>query len=256
MRPVTLHGVPFAAQTLPEAIDAMLGAATERRRLRAHFCNVHTLVESQADAALRGVYLSADMVTMDGMPIVWLARVRGHREAERVTGPDVMAAICDRGRALGLRHYFVGGQPGVPEALRDRLSAHYPGLQVVGLESPPFRQLTPAEDQALVDRINAAKPDVVWIGLGAPKQEYWAVEHAGRLEASLLLPVGAAFDFHSGRIRRAPTWMRHAGLEWLFRLAADPRRLWRRYAVTNTRFALMLLDDVVRGRGRSGTTGS
>jgi N-acetylglucosaminyldiphosphoundecaprenol N-acetyl-beta-D-mannosaminyltransferase len=149
---------------------------------------------------------------------------------------------------MGLKHYFLGGRPGVPERLATALAKRYPGLRVVGTESPPFRPLSPSEDASQVQRINAASPDVLWVGLGAPKQEFWAANHELDLRVSLILPVGAAFDFYSGRVRRAPTWMQRMGLEWLFRLAADPRRLWRRYLVTNSQFLFLVVKDVVNNR--------
>jgi N-acetylglucosaminyldiphosphoundecaprenol N-acetyl-beta-D-mannosaminyltransferase len=245
-----LLGVSLAAQTYPAAIATLLAAGTERRRLRAHFCNVHSLVDAQSNPALRAAFASADMVAMDGMPLVWVARRRGFRAAERVSGPDVMLSLCDRGREIGMRHYFLGGRPGVPELLRDRLTRLYPGLEVVGAESPPFRPLTSDEEKELVARVNAAAPHVLWIGLGTPKQELWAADHEAAFDAPLLLPVGAAFDFHSGRVRRAPRWMRRVGLEWLFRLASDPRRLWRRYAVTNMRFIVGVVQEELARRRR------
>ena len=241
-----LHGVPLAAQTYATAIDRLLAAAVDDQPFRGHFCTVHSFVESQSDSVLRAVFASAQMVAMDGMPLVWVAHRHGFRSAERVCGPDVMLSLLDRGRSIGLRHFLLGGQPGIPEQLRDRLTARFPGLDVVGVESPPFRQLTQDEDAALVERINATRPDVVWIGLGSPKQELWAAAHGDRLSAPLLLPVGAAFDFHSGRIRRAPLWMQRAGLEWMYRVGADPRRLWRRYVVTNSRFLAIILGDTLR----------
>ncbi|MGO9179950.1 MAG: WecB/TagA/CpsF family glycosyltransferase [Candidatus Limnocylindrales bacterium] len=244
----TILGVRVKAQRYSDAVDAILNAAREHRRLRCHFCAVHSLVEASDDVALRSVFASADMVATDGMPLVWVCRARGAPQAERVCGPDMMASLCDLGREQGLRHYFVGGRPGVPQALAERLAARFPGLVVVGTESPPFRALAPDEDEALVQRINDAAPDVLWVGLGAPKQEFWAAGHADALTAPLILPVGAAFDFHAGRLRRAPRWMQRTGLEWLFRLASDPRRLWRRYLVTNSRFVLLLAEEEFANR--------
>ena len=168
---VRLLGVRVTAQTYRQAVAAMLDAATTGRRLRAHFCNVHTLVEATRNPALLDVYESAQMVAMDGVPLVWVARWRGRRRAERVCGPDILLTLCDEGRAAGLRHLFVGGAAGVPEALAASLQARFPGLEVVGAISPPFRPMTDAEDADLMTRINGARPHVVWIGLGAPKQE-------------------------------------------------------------------------------------
>jgi N-acetylglucosaminyldiphosphoundecaprenol N-acetyl-beta-D-mannosaminyltransferase len=241
-------GVRLTAQPYGDAIQRFLEAAVAGTRLRAHFCTVHSLVEAHGNASLREVFASAEMVAMDGMPLVWAARRRGTPEADRVCGPDVMLSLCDQGRSVGLRHFFLGGRAGVPEQLAAQLVARYPGLEVAGTESPPFRALSPDEDAALVERINTAAPHVLWIGLGSPKQEFWAAEYGPRLDAPLLLPVGAAFDFHSGRLRRAPRWMRRLGLEWLFRLAAEPRRLLRRYLVTNSRFIYLLAREEITRR--------
>jgi N-acetylglucosaminyldiphosphoundecaprenol N-acetyl-beta-D-mannosaminyltransferase len=251
MTTVEVLGIPVTAQRYDEAIESLLVAAKDRRPFRVHFATVHSIVGATASEALQTVYESADMVAADGMPLVWLSRRRGAAFAERVCGPDVMLSLCDRGRGLGLRHYFVGGRPGVPEALAERLVGRFPGLVVAGTASPPFRSLATGEDRALVDAINAAAPDVVWIGLGSPKQEFWAADHAGRLTAPLILPIGAAFDFHSGRLRRAPRWMQRIGLEWLFRLAAEPRRLFRRYITTNILFGYLVAREKLSRRRRS-----
>jgi N-acetylglucosaminyldiphosphoundecaprenol N-acetyl-beta-D-mannosaminyltransferase len=209
---------------------------------------VHTIIEAQSSRRLRDAYESADMVAMDGAPLVAVSRFRG-RPGERVAGPDVLLKLCDVGRQAGLRHYFLGGQPSVPASLASTLQDRYPGLIVAGYESPPFRRVTPEEDAAQIARINDARADILWVGLGAPKQEFWAADHQDRLTVRIILPVGAAFDFYSGRIRRAPRWMKRIGLEWLFRMFADPRRLVRRYAVTNTKFVWAILRDEL-GRRR------
>jgi N-acetylglucosaminyldiphosphoundecaprenol N-acetyl-beta-D-mannosaminyltransferase len=243
-------GIRVTAQAFEEAVGRFLAAATNSERVRAHFCTVHSLVEATSNPALAAAFDSATMVCTDGMPLVWVARRRGARDAARVAGPDVMLALCDRGRAAGLQHYFLGGAPGVAEGLTKRLTERFPGLLVAGVSSPPFRPPTNDEDADLVARIDASGAQVVWVGLGSPKQELWAAEHAGRLAAPVILPVGAAFDYHSGRLRRAPRWMRRLGLEWLFRLAMEPRRLWRRYLTTNVRFAWLLLREEVARRRR------
>jgi len=253
---VEILGIQMTAQSFDVAVDQFLAAVAKREQLRAHFCTVHSLVESTKDRALAAAFGSAEMVCTDGMPLVWVARQRGATTAERVAGPDVMLALCDRGRAAGLRHYFLGGGPGTAEILAERLVARLPGLEVAGISAPPFRPLTRAEDDDLVDRINASGASVVWIGLGAPKQELWAADHEARLHARLILPVGAAFDFHSGRVRRAPARLRRLGLEWLFRVAMEPRRLARRYLTTNGRFLYLIAREELllrfarRGRTR------
>jgi N-acetylglucosaminyldiphosphoundecaprenol N-acetyl-beta-D-mannosaminyltransferase len=244
MTELELLGVRMTGQTYDDAIHRMLEAASGKApQMRAHFVNVHNLIEAQDDDALREIFRTAGMICADGVPIVWLSRRRGAPEAERVCGPDVMLSICDRGRAIGLRHYFYGGRPGVPEALAAALASRFPGLQVAGAESPPFRPTAEPESEATTQAINDTQPSVLWVGLGAPKQEFWVAGHAQRLTAGLILPVGAAFDFHSGRIRRAPRWMRKTGLEWLFRLAMDPRRLAGRYLRTNARFLYRVARD-------------
>ncbi len=175
------------------------------------------------------------------MPVVWMLRWQGFKNVQRVYGPDLLQAACARSLETGWRHYFYGGAPQVAEKLKDKLCADYPGLQVVGMESPPFRPLTAEEDEDAVQRIRQARPDIVWVGLGAPRQDFWMAEHLDRLGVPVLVGVGAAFDFLSGAKPQAPLWMRRSGLEWLFRLATEPRRLWRRYLIGNPRFLYLCL---------------
>jgi N-acetylglucosaminyldiphosphoundecaprenol N-acetyl-beta-D-mannosaminyltransferase len=198
-------------------------------------------MESQRDDALRHIHNAAGLVTPDGMPLVWLSRLHGWRATRRVYGPALMLEVCDRSLATGYRHFFYGGQDGVPERLAARLQKRFPGLVVAGTYAPPFRPLTAKEDDDVVRHINDAKPDIVWVGLSTPKQERWMAQHVGRLSAPVLIGVGAAFDFHAGLKRQAPRWMQHSGLEWLFRLVNEPRRLWRRYLVNNPLFVWLTL---------------
>jgi N-acetylglucosaminyldiphosphoundecaprenol N-acetyl-beta-D-mannosaminyltransferase len=202
---------------------------------------VHGVMESQRDEELRRIHSHAGLVTPDGVPLLWLGRLRGFADMDRVYGPDLMLRLCDRSPFRGYRHYLYGGGEGVPERLGARLSKRFPGLDIVGSYSPPFRPLTPEEDDEVVRRLNAARPDIIWVGLGTPKQERWMEAHRSRLRAPVLIGVGAAFDFHSGLKRQAPRWMQRGGLEWLFRLASEPRRLWRRYLVNNTWFIALVL---------------
>jgi N-acetylglucosaminyldiphosphoundecaprenol N-acetyl-beta-D-mannosaminyltransferase len=181
------------------------------------------------------------MVTPDGMPLVFLGRWLGHYHVERVYGPDVMLAFSELSAARGYTHFYYGGAEGLPEKLADTLRQRFPGLKVVGTYSPPFRALTPEEDQAIVERINAANPDVVWVGLGCPKQDIWMAQHRDKLHAPVLIGVGAAFDFLSGQKQQAPHWMQRYSLEWLYRLAHEPRRLWRRYLLYNPYFIFLVL---------------
>ena len=172
---------------------------------------------------------ASGLTTPDGMAIVWLLRLQGHRRVSRVYGPDLMLSLCRHGLERGIRHFLYGGDKGVVEELSASLLTRFPGLQIVGTHTPPFGELTEEEDRQAVESINACNPDIVWVGLSTPKQERWMAVHLGRIEAPVMIGVGAAFDFLSGRKRQAPRWMQRAGLEWLFRLASEPRRLWPRY---------------------------
>jgi N-acetylglucosaminyldiphosphoundecaprenol N-acetyl-beta-D-mannosaminyltransferase len=233
-------GTRITPLTLTDAVDLFLGAPANGLRLRAHFCTTHTLVEANHNPKLLDALNAPEAIAApDGMPLVWIGRAMG-RPVARVCGPDLMPALIDRSREIGGRHFFYGGAPGVPEKLAADVSARFPGVVVAGTLSPPFRSLTPAEDRDEMDLINSTHPDYVWVGLGSPKQDLWIAEHRDRLDAAVLLAVGAAFDFHSGGLRRAPVWMQRTGTEWLFRVLAEPRRLLRRYAVSNSRFAWLL----------------
>jgi N-acetylglucosaminyldiphosphoundecaprenol N-acetyl-beta-D-mannosaminyltransferase len=202
---------------------------------------VHSVMEYRKDPNLRRICSASGLTTPDGMPLVWLCRLKGHRHVSRVYGPDLMLALCKRSVTRGYKHFFYGGAKGVPEQLAANLQHRFPGLTVVGTHSPPFRPLTPEEDDQAVQMINEVSPDVVWIGLGSPKQEQWMATHIDRIKSPVLIGVGAAFDFLTGRKRQAPRWMQRSGLEWLFRLLTEPRRLWRRYLVNNPLFVLLVL---------------
>lgn len=247
---VSILGVGVSTIAYAPTIERLLRAITGRERLRVHFCTVHMVIEATRDETLRARLNDADIVAPDGVPLVWVGRLRGRR-IERVCGPDTMPDLLDRGREIGARHFFYGGAPGVAERLAARMTARYPGLLVVGTHCPPFRALTAEEDAAAVRMIEDSGADCVWVGLGSPKQEHWLAEHRDRLSAPLLLAVGAAFDFHSGTKRRAPRLMQRTGTEWLFRLASEPRRLLGRYIQTNARFVwLLTLDGLASFRRR------
>lgn len=240
-RKINLLGINLSAISIPTA-TALIEHFVEKTDLSyITITNVHVIMECQRDPALKRILNRAALVTPDGMPLVWLCRLHGHKEVERVYGPDLLLAACEYGLEQGWRHYFYGGAEGVPELLAERLSARFAGLQVAGAYSPPFRPLTPEEDDAVVARINAAEADILWIGLGAPKQEYWMAAHLGRVSTPVMIGVGAAFDFHAGLKKQAPRWMQRAGLEWLFRLLSEPRRLWKRYLVNNPWFIWLTL---------------
>ncbi len=218
---------------------------------RAHFvsvANAHVVTEARRNPSFRAVIDASDLCVPDGSPLIWVGRRRGYRLARRVYGPDLLIEFCSSTAHRGYRHFFYGGAPGVAEQLGERLQTMFPGVLVAGTYSPPFRPLTPEEDATAVQLINDANPDVLWVGLGAPKQERWIYDHLPRLRVPAVLAVGQAFDIQSGRVRPAPAWMAEHGLEWLYRLAKEPRRLWRRYLLYNSEFLCYLLLDYLHPR--------
>lgn len=217
-------------------------------RFHSYVCvtGVHGIIESYRDASLRAIHNSAGMVTPDGMPLVWINWLFGQRHVDRVYGPDLMLAVCQNGIERGYRHFLYGGGEGVPELLAERLRILFPKIQIVGAVSPPFRALTPEEEKEVIHQMNASRADIVWIGLSTPKQERWMAQFRSKLDAPALIGVGAAFDFHAGLKRQAPPWMQRSGLEWLFRLSTEPRRLWKRYLINNPLFVLLFLRQVTR----------
>ena len=227
---VNILGVGVNAVTLEDTVATV--TETIGSGVQEYVCVVpaHSVMECVRDPSLRPVFNGAGVCTPDGMAIVWLLKLHGHRKVGRVYGPDLMLAVCERSIAAGWRHFFLGGATGVAEELVLRLEARFPGLQVAGTLSPPFRPLSPTEDDEMVALVNASRPHIVWVGLGSPKQERWMAEHAGRIAAPVMAGVGAAFDFLSGRKAQAPRWAQRSGLEWLFRWADEPLRLFPRYA--------------------------
>jgi N-acetylglucosaminyldiphosphoundecaprenol N-acetyl-beta-D-mannosaminyltransferase len=234
-------GVDVSAINAAQALQTIDGWIYRREQKYVCVTGVHGVMESQRDTNLKQIHNDAGLVTPDGMPLVWLSRLKGFRWVERVYGPDLMLALCEQSLVKGYRHYFYGGVKGVAEKLVTRLTRQFSGLQIAGFWSPPFRPLTRDEDEQLIQLINETEPDIVWVGLSTPKQEYWMYQHLGRVSAPVMIGVGAAFDFHAGVKRQAPRWMQRSGLEWSFRLLTEPRRLWRRYLINNPLFLWMVL---------------
>lgn len=228
-------GIRVAATSIPGAVHEIVTRV--RTRTPGYVCvrDVHGVVECQRDRRLKDIHNAAALVTPDGMPLVWMGKLAG-MNVERVYGPDLLLAACDATQGTGIRHFFYGGGDGVAGLLVDRLKARFPSLAVAGTLTPPFRPLSKDEDRAECLAINSANADVVWVGLSTPKQEHWMSAHRDRLAAPVLVGVGAAFDFHAGLKPQAPLWMQRSGLEWLFRLATEPRRLWKRYLRNNPLF--------------------
>jgi N-acetylglucosaminyldiphosphoundecaprenol N-acetyl-beta-D-mannosaminyltransferase len=238
---VNILGVGISAINMDIALETIEDWIARREPHYVCVTGVHGVIESQRDDELRRIHNASGLTTPDGMPLVWLSRLKGFRYVSRVYGPDLMLALCKRSVTHGYRHFFYGGAEGIPEQLAANLRRRSPGLQVVGVCSPPFRLLTAEEDEQVMQMINRAAPDIVWVSLSTPKQERWMADHIGRVEAPVLIGVGAAFDFLTGWKRQAPRWMQRSGLEWLFRLLTEPRRLWRRYLVNNPLFVLLVL---------------
>jgi N-acetylglucosaminyldiphosphoundecaprenol N-acetyl-beta-D-mannosaminyltransferase len=208
-------------------------------------CNVHTVMEAKKNADFRRILNEAAIATPDGMPLVWTLRKLGFKGQERVYGPDLVLAFAKYSSGKkGLKSYFYGGEPDVARALADILTDRFPGFESAGAESPPFRKLTQEEDEAAVERINASGASVLWVGLGAPKQERWMAAHAGRIKPAMV-GVGAAFDFLTGRTPQAPRWIRNCGMEWFFRLCTDPRRMYRRYIMNNPLFIVNIAKQLL-----------
>jgi N-acetylglucosaminyldiphosphoundecaprenol N-acetyl-beta-D-mannosaminyltransferase len=229
-------GVQVSAVTMSDAISVIESWIAERSRNYVCVTGAHGVISSRTDSALRDIHNRAGMVTPDGMPVVWMSRALGFKRTERVYGPDLMAALTAISAERGYRQFYYGGAPGVADRLASELSAKHPHLQVAGSYTPPFRKLTPDEDDDVVRVINGVRPDIVWVGLSTPKQEYWMADHVGRIEAPVMIGVGAAFDFLAGLKPQAPRWMQKRGLEWLYRLSTEPKRLGPRYASIVPRF--------------------
>src|SRR6202158_3099165 len=242
----SLLGVRVDAVQIPDAVRRMEEWIARRDSCRyIAVTGMHGVMEAQHDARFKTILNSAGLVVPDGMPLVWIGRRHGFDLRRRVYGPELMATFCEQTTSKGYRHFFYGGAPGVAEDLASRFLSRFPGAVIAGTYSPPFRPLTLEEDREIILAIEVAHADIVWVGLSTPKQERWMFEHRDRLNVPVLVGVGAAFDFHTGRIAQAPAWMGDHGLEWLFRLSVEPRRLWRRYLVYGTEFAALVLLELL-----------
>lgn len=232
---VPVLGAPIDVLTWDSAIHRIWAWASRRESRYVCICNAHSVVTAAQDGAFSEVLRNADLCTPDGAPVAWMMRRLGHPTQRRISGPDLMWRYCERAAREGQAIYLFGSTETTLDALKVALARAFPTLLIAGAGSPPFRRLSEQETAAWTERINASGAHIVWVSLGCPKQEAWMAAHRGRVNA-VMVGVGAAFDFHAGTVARAPDWMRNAGLEWLHRLISEPRRLWRRYLVTNTAF--------------------
>ncbi len=233
---VSVLGVGISVLNLKTALAAIADAVRAQRKGYICVTGVHGVMEAQDDAGFKRILNGAFLCTPDGMPMVWAGRLNGHREMSRVYGPDLMLETCAWSETSGARHFFYGGAEGVAELLARKLKEKFPKLEVAGTYTPPFRVLNAGEILQLQGQITGAKPDIMWVGLSTPKQERFMAEFLPKLDVTLMVGVGAAFDFHSGRVRQAPRWMQRSGLEWFYRLCCEPRRLARRYFRNNPLF--------------------
>lgn len=243
-----LVGVRIDTTSHADAAERVLGWARAGESRYVCAATVHMVMEAHDDPAFRAVVNGADLVTPDGMPLLWGVRLLGEAAATRVRGTDLMSTVCARAGVEGIPIGLYGSTPQVLDRLADVLPKRFPGLRIAYRVSPPFRPLAPSEDEEVVRAIHASGARVLFVGLGCPKQERWMAAHRGRVHLPMV-GVGAAFDFLAGVKREAPRWMQNAGLEWSFRLLSEPRRLWRRYAYHNPRFVALLAVQLC-GRGR------
>jgi N-acetylglucosaminyldiphosphoundecaprenol N-acetyl-beta-D-mannosaminyltransferase len=226
---VRVLGVPVTFAERAEVLSVVEHARNAGERTYIVVTNPHSILTCRRDHEMLSATNGAGLVLPDGVGTSLAARlITGRSAGPRTPGPELMLYLLDRGRSIGLRHYLYGAQPEVLEELARRLRVLFPGVLITGAYSPPFYPLTDAEDELIVENISRTKPDVVWVGLGAPKQEKWMANHVGRVSAAVMIGVGAAFDYHAGAVPRAPRWARKVGLEWFYRLMHEPRRLWKR----------------------------
>jgi N-acetylglucosaminyldiphosphoundecaprenol N-acetyl-beta-D-mannosaminyltransferase len=230
-------GLPIDVLDWDQTISCIFEWARRRESRTVCVCDVHSVVRARRDNAHAEAILSADLVTPDGAPVAWMLRRKGHRGQQRISGPDLMWACCRMAAEAGTEMFLYGATPNTLRHLEQRLRQDFPGINIVGAISPPFRNLSAEEDAAIVDQINSSAARIVWVGLGCPKQEAWMKAHHHRIHA-VMVGVGAAFDFHAGVVKRAPPWMRRSGFEWFHRILQDPRRLAKRYLVSNTTFLM------------------
>lgn len=254
-------GAPIDALSWDETLAQLLMWARCCESRYVCICNVHSVVTATQDTEYGRVVNEADMATPDGAPVAWMLRRLGNVGQQRINGPDLMWRYCEQNQNLDSRLreddggvFFYGSTEETLAVLKNKLLAAFPNLKIAGAISPPFRALTPDEDDAIVAKINASGAGVVWVSLGCPKQELWMAAHRGRINA-VMIGVGAAFDYHAGTIKRAPEWMQDCGLEWLHRLVSEPRRLWKRYLVTNTLFVLGAAKQLIKAGLRSEVCG-
>jgi N-acetylglucosaminyldiphosphoundecaprenol N-acetyl-beta-D-mannosaminyltransferase len=242
---IPILGVNVSALNMELALSQLSAWVKERSQAYVCVTPAHAIMECVNDPNLLPVYNEANLVTPDGMSVVWLLRLKGCRNVQRVYGPDLFLAACAEGVGLGWKHYFYGGVPGVAQQLAGKLKERMPGLHVVGTCSPPFGQPDAEQEKALLDIVNTCRADILWVGMSSPWQETWMHAHLSKVKVPVMIGVGAAFDFLAGNKKQAPRWMQRSGLEWLFRLAGEPKRLWPRYR-QYPRFVFLAIQELLK----------
>jgi N-acetylglucosaminyldiphosphoundecaprenol N-acetyl-beta-D-mannosaminyltransferase len=231
-----LLGISIDALDMERSLERIAVELEEGRKGYVCLAGVHGIMEAHRDPRLAAIYASAAITVPDGAPTEWIGRWQGHHWMRRVAGPDLMIEVFRRKQFSGYTHFLYGGEEGVAQKLRERLTNRFPGARIIGTFTPPFRDLNEAEEQSLMAQVRELKPDIIWVGISTPRQERFMQRYLGRLDTTLMFGVGAAFDFHTGRIQDAPQWIKRIGMQWLHRLVQDPRRLWKRYLRNNSAF--------------------
>lgn len=236
-----LLGVGISVLDLTDAVRRIIEAVEKNQRGYVCVTGVHGIMESQDDESFRHILNAAFLCTPDGMPTVWMGKAAGHPNISRVYGPDLMLALMEATRDKPVRHFLFGGSEGVADDLRAELEMRFPGVLITGTFTPPFRPLNQQEARELQEKVGAAGADIFWVGLSTPKQERFMSEYLDKLDTSVMIGVGAAFDFHTGRVKQAPQWIQRSGLEWAYRVLREPKRLLRRYLNIVPRFLYLLI---------------
>lgn len=242
-------GTPISMTSYDEVLELLVDRPSDVATAVV-ICNVHSVMSARRDRRLARALSEADIATSDGMPLVWALRAFGHEEQQRVYGPTLLERALPFGIEHGWRHYFFGTTQPTLQKLRDSIEQRWPEAQIAGMHAPPFRPLTPAELDEVIDDVKHSGADLLWVGLGMPKQELWIHDVKARLPGVALLGVGAGFDFIAGTVKQAPSWMQDRGLEWLYRFGQEPRRLWRRYVFNNPAYLVLLGADLAKRRIR------
>jgi len=242
---VDILGVNVFVTNPRKACEDILGWIKKKEKSYVCVAPVSTIVDCQKDKKYHDIVNAASLVTPDGMPVVWVAKLKGKRNIQRTCGTELMLEMCALDEGHNLKHYFFGGTEESNKKLIDNLKEKFPAFNIVGSYAPGIRAINQQEEMAVISAINEAKPDILWIGLGSPKQDYWMANHRRMLNVPVMVGVGAAFDFIAGVKKQAPKWMRESGLEWLFRLCCEPKRLWKRYLIGNSIFLWLILAEAI-----------